>query len=70
MKTRFCPTLNISPTDKQYEIFAGLKGTSTNVSYNIKGSYELDKNKALFKSNNYTENNNEDYSFEIDASGV
>jgi hypothetical protein len=27
------------------------------VSYNIKGSYELDKNKALFKSNNYTENN-------------
>jgi hypothetical protein len=59
------PTLNIAPTDKQYEIFAGLKGKlASNVSYNIKGSYELDKNKALFKSNNYTENNsNEDYSF-------
>jgi hypothetical protein len=42
------------------------------VSYNIKGSYELDKNKALFKSNNYTENNsNEGLQFlEIDASGV
>jgi hypothetical protein len=28
MKTRFVPTLNIAPTDKQYEIFAGLKETS------------------------------------------
>ena len=59
------PTLNITPTDKQYDIFAGLKGKlTTNVSYNIKGSYQLEKNKALFKSNDYTENNgNQDYAF-------
>jgi hypothetical protein len=59
------PTLNITPTDKQYDIFAGLKGKlASNVSYNIKGSYELEKNKALFKSNNYTENSsNQDYGF-------
>ena len=59
------PTLNITPTDKQYDIFAGLKGKLvSNVSYNIRGSYQLEKNKALFKSNNYTENSaNEDYAF-------
>jgi hypothetical protein len=59
------PTLNITPTDKQYDIFAGLKGKlTTNVSYNIKGSYQLEKNKALFKSNDYTENkSNQDYAF-------
>lgn len=59
------PTLNIAPTDKQYDVFAGLKGKlASNMSYNIKGSYELDKNKALFKSNNYTENSsNQDYGF-------
>lgn len=59
------PTLNVAPTDKQYNVFAGLKGKlASNVSYNIKGSYELEKNKALFKSNNYTENSsNQDYAF-------
>jgi outer membrane receptor protein involved in Fe transport len=59
------PTLTIAPTDKQYDVFAGLKGKiADNVSYNIKGSYANEKNKALFKSNNYTENsNNEDYGF-------
>lgn len=59
------PTLNIAPTDKQYDIFAGLKGKLTNsVSYNIRGSYVNERNKALFKSNDYTENNtNKDYAF-------
>jgi hypothetical protein len=59
------PTLNITPTDKQYDIFAGLKGKLTNsVSYNIRGSYVNERNKALFKSNDYTENNtNENYAF-------
>lgn len=59
------PTLNIAPTDKQYDIFAGLKGKLTNsVSYNIRGSYVNERNKALFKSNDFTENNtNEDYAF-------
>ena len=59
------PTLNIAPTDKQYDIFAGLKGKLTNnVSYNIKGSYANERNKALFRSNDYNENaTNQDYAF-------
>jgi hypothetical protein len=59
------PTLTIAPTDKQYDIFAGLKGKLTNtVSYNVKGSYINERNKALFKSNNYNENaGNDDYGY-------
>ena len=59
------PTLNIAPTDKQYDIFAGLKGKLTNtVSYNLRASYVNESDKALFKSNDYNENsNNEDYAF-------
>ena len=59
------PTLNIKPTDKQYDIFAGLKGKLTNtVSYNLRASYVNERDKALFKSNDYTENSsNEDYAF-------
>ena len=51
------PTLNIAPTDKQYDIFAGLKGKLTNtVSYNVKASYVNERNKALFRSNDYSAN--------------
>jgi hypothetical protein len=59
------PTLNIAPTDKQYDIFAGLKGKLTNtVSYNLRASYVNERDKALFKSNDYNENNtNENYAF-------
>lgn len=59
------PTLNIATTDKQYEIFAGLKGKLTNtVSYNLRASYLNERNKALFKSNDYNENiTNENYAF-------
>ena len=65
MNSFLSPTLNIAPTDKQYDIFAGLKGKLTNnVSYNVKGSYVNERNKALFKSNSYNENiGNEDYAF-------
>ncbi len=66
------PTLGIAPTDKQYDIFGGLKGKlSSAISYNVRGSLESEKNKALYKSNSYNEfaTNNEDYqngnSFEI-----
>ncbi len=46
------PTLFIAPTDRQFEIFAGLKGKLANsVSYNIRGSYTSEKNKPLFKNN-------------------
>ncbi|TDE02321.1 TonB-dependent receptor [Flavobacterium sandaracinum] len=59
------PTLAIAPTDQQYDVFAGLKGKLTNtVSYNLRGSYINESNKALFKSNNYDENaGNADYGF-------
>ncbi len=59
------PTLDIKPTDKQYDIYAGLKGKLTQtVSYNIRGSYVNERNKALFKSNDYNEDNtNENYAF-------
>ncbi|TDE42256.1 TonB-dependent receptor [Flavobacterium rhamnosiphilum] len=59
------PTLNIAPTDKQYDVFAGLKGKLTNnVSYNVKASYVNERNKALFRSNDYNENTgNDDYAY-------
>jgi hypothetical protein len=59
------PTLEIKPTDKQYDIFAGLKGKLANsVSYNLRASYVNERDKTLFKSNDYNENDtNEDYAF-------
>ena len=59
------PTLDIKPTDKKYDIFAGLKGKLTNtVSYNLRASYVNERNKALLKSNDYNETNtNENYAF-------
>ena len=59
------PTLDIKPTDKQYDVFAGLKGKLTNtVTYNLRASYLNERDKALFKSNDYNENNtNENYAF-------
>lgn len=59
------PTLDIRPTDKQYDIFAGLKGKITNnVSYNIRGSFKNERNKALYRSYDYSETStNEPYAF-------
>jgi hypothetical protein len=59
------PTLNIRPTNNQYTVFAGLKGKlANNVNYNLTGSYLNEKDKALFKSNDYTEDvSNENYAF-------
>ncbi len=49
------PTFFVSPTDKQYDIFAGLRGKlANNMSYNIRGSYKTEKNKLLYKANNYS----------------
>ncbi|MEZ4809381.1 MAG: TonB-dependent receptor [Allomuricauda sp.] len=43
------PTLTIEPTDQQYEGYVGLKGQlSSNVGYNIKGSYMAENRKPLF----------------------
>lgn len=59
------PTFAIAPTDKQYDIFAGLKGKLiNNVSYNMRASYVNERNKALFKSNDYADiNTREPYTF-------
>lgn len=50
------PTQIITPTDSQYDIYVGLKGKLTNsVSYNVRGSYLNEKNKAMFLSNDYSQ---------------
>ena len=46
------PTLFIAPTDQLYNAYVGLKGKlSSNMSYNVSGSYLSDRNKALYKTN-------------------
>ncbi|MCH7523664.1 MAG: TonB-dependent receptor [Bacteroidetes bacterium] len=46
------PTLFIKPTDQQYDAYIGLKGKLSNtMSYNIRGNYYADRDKALFKAN-------------------
>jgi len=58
------PTLFITPTDQSYKGFLGLKGKlSNNVSYNIKGNYISENNKALFKANIARENATENYEY-------
>ncbi len=48
------PTFQVRPTDKQFDIFAGLKGkVSTTVSYNVLGSFLNEKYKPLFQANDY-----------------
>ena len=43
------PNVLITPTDQQYNFFAGLKGKlSNNMSYNLKGKYIAESDKALF----------------------
>lgn len=46
------PDLFIVPTDQRYKGFVGVKGKLSNtMSYNVKGNYYSESNKALFKSN-------------------
>jgi len=46
------PTLDIRPTDAQYDAYVGLKGQLLpNLSYNIKGSYTAENSRPLFKLN-------------------
>ena len=48
------PTLVIAPTDKQFDVYAGLKGKLENsVSYTVRGSVINEKNRAFFVANNY-----------------
>jgi hypothetical protein len=60
------PTLAIAPTNKQFDLFAGLKGKlSNNVSYTLRGSVQNEKNKPLFVSNQFNmfATNSESYQF-------
>jgi hypothetical protein len=59
------PTLYIEPTNERYDMNAGLKGKlASTVSYDVKASYIFDDNKALFRANDYTENDtNANYAF-------
>jgi len=66
------PTLDIQPTDAQYDAYVGLKGQLLpNLSYNIKGSYTTENRRPLFKLNpqNSFRNNEKGYyygnSFEV-----
>lgn len=43
------PTLQIQPTDRQYDAYLGLKGQLlSNVSYNLRGSYKAENRRPLF----------------------
>ena len=60
------PTLGISPTDQKFDIYVGLKGKLANsISYNVRGSYLNEDNRALFRNNeyNYDNANTEGYAF-------
>jgi outer membrane receptor protein involved in Fe transport len=48
------PTLAIAPTNQEYEGYVGLKGKlANNISFNVKGSFNNEENKALYQSNGY-----------------
>ncbi|ELY2010641.1 TonB-dependent receptor [Flavobacterium psychrophilum] len=58
------PTLFIEPTDKQYDIYAGLRGKlASTLSYNVKVSYISSKNQTLFKANPYLLAPSQNYSY-------
>lgn len=58
------PTLQVQPTDQQYNAYAGLKGKlSSHISYSINGLYKSDKSRALFRNNTITSNRNQPYSY-------
>ena len=46
------PTLFVAPTNKQFDVFAGLKGKlASYLSYDVKAALKQENNKALFRSN-------------------
>ncbi|MBC3844813.1 TonB-dependent receptor [Winogradskyella echinorum] len=58
------PTLFVLPTNQQYKAFVGLKGKlSNNVSYNIKGNYYAEESKALYRINEISDTQEEDYQY-------
>lgn len=58
------PTLNIAPTDQIYNGYLGLKGKLSNsMSYNFRGTYTADNNKALYIQNAVDDTQGEDYNY-------
>ncbi|NJW51773.1 TonB-dependent receptor [Salinimicrobium oceani] len=57
------PTLEVRPTDRQYDAYVGAKGKLSNsIGYNIRANYVAEDAKPLFRSNPYY--GGEDYSYE------
>ena len=47
------PTLGVTPTSQQYDIYVGLKGKlASSVTYNLRGSYMAEDDRAFFAANN------------------
>ncbi|MFP9099414.1 TonB-dependent receptor [Flavobacterium sp. RHBU_24] len=47
------PTLTVAPTNQQYDIYVGLKGKlASAISYNLRGSYMNEDDRAFFAANN------------------
>ena len=59
------PTLEIRPTDEQYDAYVGAKGKLTNsVGYNLRASYAVEDYKPLYRSNvSGAISNDEEYTF-------
>lgn len=59
------PSQFMAPTEKQYDLYVGLKGKlANNVAYNIRASYTNEKGKALYDSGYVeTNSNTEGYTF-------
>lgn len=56
------PTLNIQPTDQQYEAHLGAKGKLSNsIGYDVRMRYSSEDNKALFRANTRTVSGSEEY---------
>ncbi|MCG2610996.1 TonB-dependent receptor [Flavobacterium sp. SM15] len=55
------PTLTIAPTNQQYDVYVGMKGKLANtVTFNVRGSYMAEDDKAFFMANPYGTNSNKD----------
>ncbi|MFS4417228.1 TonB-dependent receptor [Maribacter sp. 2307ULW6-5] len=58
------PTLQIAPTDSQYNAYVGFKGQLLpNVGYNVKGSYSAENFSPLFKLNPFNDFRNDDRTY-------
>lgn len=52
------PTLDIAPTNQQFDVYVGLKGKLANsVAFNVRGSYLAEDDKAFFMANPYETGN-------------